>query len=245
MHIRSPSDRRAWPAGAGAAVPADRRRLRIRLRLRMMAASGARGRAEAAAARAGRGARAAPAGPRGSGGSGGATGGGGGSRRAESAAASGGSGGALGGSGGSGGAGGAEAGGAGVPAAAAAPGGTSGGSGGPGGGTQDTRMETGADVPAGRQPRELLRRAAGGHGQLSGRHQGQRQRAGPVSPGAGRPPDRFGTSGTKPWRAYRFAIETPSGNACVTQSAPGQRLQDDPPQLHGHASRSPSGAVGT
>ena len=31
--------------------------------------------------------------------------------------------------------------------------------------------------------------------------------------------DRFGTSGTKPWGAFRFGIETPDGNVCVNQEA--------------------------
>jgi len=28
--------------------------------------------------------------------------------------------------------------------------------------------------------------------------------------------DRLGTSGTKPWRAFRFGLETPTGNVCIT-----------------------------
>jgi hypothetical protein len=31
--------------------------------------------------------------------------------------------------------------------------------------------------------------------------------------------DRIGTSGSKPWAAFRFGIETPDGNLCVTDSA--------------------------
>lgn len=32
--------------------------------------------------------------------------------------------------------------------------------------------------------------------------------------------DRFGTSGTRPWGAYRFGLVTPDGSVCVTEEAP-------------------------
>jgi hypothetical protein len=144
----------------------------------------------------------------GSGGSGGATGGGGGSSvtggsgGGGSGGATGGTGGATGGSGGTGGTGGAT-----------------GGSGGTGGGTSDTRpADTTVDMPPSGPGIDACftgLRAAMGSYQVGtkGSANGQvRYRL------ALETADRFGTSGTKPWGAYRFAIETPSGNACVTDA---------------------------
>ena len=79
-------------------------------------------------------------------------------------------------------------------------------------------METAADVPAGSNTIETCfanLRAGMGSYQVGTKTTGDGQTRYRL---ALETADRFGTSGTRPWGAYRFAIETPSGNVCVTAS---------------------------
>jgi hypothetical protein len=150
----------------------------------------------------------------GSGGSGGATGGSGGATGG-TGGATGGSGGATGGTGGAtGGSGGATGG---TGGATGGSGGATGGTGGTGGGSQDSRpADTTVDMPPSGPGIEACftgLRAAMGSYQVGTKGSGNGQVRYRL---ALETADRFGTSGTKPWGAYRFAIETPSGNACVT-----------------------------
>ena len=78
-------------------------------------------------------------------------------------------------------------------------------------------METGADVPAGGTIESCFADLRAGMGSYQ---------VGTKTSADGKvryrlaleTADRFGTSGTKPWGAYRFAIETPNVSVCVTES---------------------------
>jgi hypothetical protein len=154
----------------------------------------------------------------GSGGTGGRGGSGGAGGRGGTGGATGGSGGATGGSGGA--TGGSGGGGSGGATGGSGGSGGTGASGGTGGGSQDTRpADTMADMPPSGPGIEAcftgLRAAMGGYqvGTKTSANGQVRYRLALEDAGG------VGTSGTKPWRAYRFAIETPAGNACVTSEA--------------------------